>query len=711
MGLFDDVPEAPRTAPQDTFATPAGPRRVLSVTPQASTPKGGLFDDVPAKTGSSVGSTIDAAVRGAANALTFGFADRIAAGLGAATGIGGERGDYEKNLAAQRALDEANAREHPVATIGGTLAGALAAPGAAAGQATSALRRMAAGAGVGALQGGLSGVGASPDLTNIPEVAQNAGVGFLGGAAIGGTIPAIAPIARGVADASGVPQLLRGFTAPQREADRLVGDALRRDAETRAAIIARRKATGEPMGAAERARLGLTPEEAGLAQEAGVPTVTADLGGEATRRLARAAGNISPEASDILRSEVAHRFEGQSARVADRLSELGGGDSFRTLETLRSAAQKANRPLYAKAYSEGAGGVWTPDLAQLAEAPAVQSAIRDATRTGANYDVAHGFRPVKNPFRETADGRLELRGFTVPGTPGREVGFVGGAGKATPREEVTPIPSLQFWDHVKRNLDDKIEVAKRAGEKYEAATLTTLKQRLVEQLDAAVPSYAEARGTAAKFFGAQDAVEAGQKFVTAKGNNSEYRQIISKMSKEEKALFAHGFMSEIEQRVLEKRTGVNALIDQIFTAPNARERIVMALGPKKAKDFETALHVENVMDQLRTAVTGNSTTAQQLGDVAAHGGILGGALHIKNIVAGMMRQGAKGVNENVMQLVAEGLTSRDPDVYNRALKTIQKSPKLLDVFSNVTPEAIRSAIIAESAREYRDNRKPYRGPQ
>lgn len=690
MGLFDDVPEASRPAPQETFQTPMGPRRVLNVTPQASTPKGGLFDDVPATTGSSVGSTIDAAVRAAANAITFGFADRIAAGLGAATGIGGEQGDYEKNLAAQRALDEANAREHPVATIGGTLAGALAAPGSAAGQATSALGRIAAGAGVGALQGGLYGVGASPDFTNIPEVAQNAGVGALGGAAIGGAIPAIAPIARGVADASGVPQLLRGFTAPQREADRLIGEALQRDAQTRAAIIARRKATGEPMGAAERARLGLTPEQAGLAQEAGVPTVTADLGGEATRRLARAASNISPEASDILRSEVAHRFEGQSARIADRLSELGGGDSFRTLETLQSAAKKANRPNYAKAYSEGAGGVWTPELAQLAEAPAVQSAIRDATRTGANYDVAHGFRPTKNPFVETPTG----------------------VGLRTNAKGETPIPSLQFWDHVKRNLDDKIEVAKRAGEKYEAATLTTLKQRLVEQLDAAVPSYAEARGVAAKFFGAQDAVEAGAKFVTAKGNNSEYRQIISKMSKEERALFAHGFMSEIEQRVLEKRTGVNALIDQIFTAPNARERIVMALGSKKAKDFETALHVENVMDNLRNAVTGNSTSAQQFMDIIGQGGLLGGTLHIKNIVAGMMKQGAKGVNENVMQLVAEGLTSRDPDVYNRALKTIQKSPKLLDVFSNVTPEAIRSAIIAESAREYRDNRKPqYRGPQ
>lgn len=698
MGLFDDVPDAsaasraaPPAAPQETFETPMGPRRVLTVPPRDSAPKkgGGLFDDVPMAKTSSVGDVIDAAVRGAANALTFGFADRIAAGLGAMTGIGGEQGDYEKNLAAQRALDEANMREHPIATIGGTLAGGLVAPGAVINQAPTALGRIAAGAGVGALQGGLSGVGASPDLTNIPEVAQNAGIGALGGAAIGGAIPAIGEVARGVFNASGIPQLYRGYTNPQQEADRLIGEALQRDAETRNALVARRLSAGEPMGAAERARLGITPQQAELAQKAGVPTVTADLGGEATRRLARAASNISPEASDILRSEVAHRFEGQSARIADRLSDLGGGDSFQTLEKLQAAAKKANRPLYAKAYSEGAKGVWTPDLAQLAEAPAVQSAIKDAIRTGANYDVAHGFKPTKNPFVETPTG-LELH---------------------TNAKGETAIPSLQFWDHVKRNLDDKIEVAKRAGEKHAAATLMALKQQLVEKLDAAVPSYAQARGVAAKFFGAQDAVEAGSKFVTAKGSNSEYRGILEKMTKAERELFAHGFMSEIEQRVLEKRAGVNTLIDQMFTSPNARERIVMALGPKKAKDFETALHVENVMDQLRTAVTGNSSTVQQLGDVAAHGGILGGAMHIRNVALGLMKQGAKGVNENVMQLVAEGLTSRDPAVYNRALKTIQKTPSLLRSFANATPDAIRSAIIAGSAREYKDNRKPNKGSQ
>lgn len=87
------------------------------------------------KRSGTIGETVDAFVRGAANALTFGFADRIAAGLGAATGIGGDQGEYAKNLEKQRAIDEANLKEHPVATIVGNLAGGLALPVGAAAQA------------------------------------------------------------------------------------------------------------------------------------------------------------------------------------------------------------------------------------------------------------------------------------------------------------------------------------------------------------------------------------------------------------------------------------------------------------------------------------------------------------------------------------------------------------------------------------------------
>ena len=115
------------------------------------------------------------------------------------------------------------------------------------------------------------------------------------------------------------------------------------------------------------------------------------------------------------------------------------------------------------------------------------------------------------------------------------------------------IPSLQFWDAVKQNLDDKIGAARRAGEKGHAADLTALNAQLKAHLDAAVPSYADARAGAAAFFGAQDALEAGQKFRTARGKNAQYTRALSSMSPPERQLFARGYASELADRVLELR--------------------------------------------------------------------------------------------------------------------------------------------------------------
>jgi hypothetical protein len=465
---------------------------------------------------------------------------------------------------------------------------------------------------------------------------------------------------------------------PEGAATKLIGEALQRDQASKAAILAKRSAVGEQPAQAEINRLGLTPQEHAAAADAGLPVNVTDLGGEATRRLARTAANISPEAGDILRSETAARFEGQQPRIADRLTQLGGGNSAETLDKLKERAAAANRPKYKRAYEDGAKGVWTPELERLSAAPAVQTAIKDATKTGRNYDVAHGFEPTKNPFRESQDGSMRLR--------------------MADNGEV-PIPSLQFWDHVKRNLDDKIDTALRTGEKNEASTLTKLKRNIVSELDSAVPSYAEARGTAAKAFGAQDALEAGENFVTAKGENHEYVKAIKAFSPAERELFAHGFMSKMEDLLNEKGINRNAVIDAAFNSPGAKKRIEMAVGPNRARQLETHLHVEAVMDQLRNAVTGNSTTAQQIKDIVSHGGALGSAFHLGGILRAFVSHGAKGLDERVMQHVAEGLTSRDPAVYERAIRTVQASAALSKAFKTGVSDIIMKEILAEMARE------------
>src|SRR6185437_3330290 len=105
--------------------------------------------------------------------------------------------------------------------------------------------------------------------------------------------------------------------------------------------------------------------------------------------------------------------------------------------------------------------------------------------------VASGNQVVKNPFVYDQQGNLVLN--QAPG---------GGVS----------VPTLQFWDYVKQGLDDQIGPALRAGENNKVRSLTQLKSNLLGELDSAAPSYAAARKTAFDAFGANDALEAGEKF-------------------------------------------------------------------------------------------------------------------------------------------------------------------------------------------------------
>jgi hypothetical protein len=283
--------------------------------------------------GTSIMDKIDAAVRGIADTATFGMADRIAAGLGAATNIGGKSGDYSGNLARERAIDQADESKNAGPRIAGQLVGGLTFPAGAAAEGATLARRAVLGAG--AVQGGLYGAGSSEDLTNLPDVAGNTATG----AALGGTIGAVAPAA-----ISGIGRLankagsaVMGVANPDRVAGSRVADALARDA-----------------GKSQF-------DEAAMrtAQDAGQPMIVADMGGQATQDLARSAANTSPEARQALHDVTGARFESQAPRVAEFVSNLGGGsNATTTLEKLQAAAKAANRPAYAKAFAEGANRVW-----------------------------------------------------------------------------------------------------------------------------------------------------------------------------------------------------------------------------------------------------------------------------------------------------------------------------------------------------------------
>lgn len=124
----------------------------------------------------------------------------------------------------------------------------------------------------------------------------------------------------------------------------------------------------------------------------------------------------------------------------------GAQDATRSV---RQAANKAARPAYRAA--EASGNIMSPDLAQLADLPAVQTAMTDATKTYRNL-----------------------------------------YGKAPPET-----PDFALWDLTKRQLDDAYSGALRDGKRTDAMAIDSIRQRVLSNLDTAYPTYPTAREIAA----------------------------------------------------------------------------------------------------------------------------------------------------------------------------------------------------------------------
>jgi hypothetical protein len=163
-----------------------------------STPRGGP-DSAPVEDKGAL--SVDNVVRSLANGITFGGADRLAAFLGSKTGVGGDAGDYEGNLAKQRDLTNAYATEHPIANAAGNIVGnvgglaaAATIPGVAASlpdAAPTMLGKIGQGMAGGAAVGAVQGVNDAPDWSDVGATVNSGFKGAGSGAILGG---AVAPV-------------------------------------------------------------------------------------------------------------------------------------------------------------------------------------------------------------------------------------------------------------------------------------------------------------------------------------------------------------------------------------------------------------------------------------------------------------------------------------------------------------------------------------
>lgn len=653
-GLFDDIPEA---APR-----PAGvpPQASASGMPGGLGPRRGREDR-------EVGAA-EALGRGAAQGVTANFYDELrglieASGANASdpaslsalikgayqywTGDPEAVGRYETAKNRVRSENQEAQAQRPVLSTIGEVAGAVAVPVGGLLQAPTTAARVGRSMAVGAGYGAAAGAGGGEGAERVIDAGKGGALGGVVGAA---AVPAIAAVeagARGIARAAEpIRNAIRGQSGVEREAANRVATALEKD-----------------IRAGDNA---LTPQQFVQGKQAGQPVAISEWGGETTRALARSAANTSSEGRAALQGLADSRFEGQAERATQFLRNLVGGnvDTAATREGLRTAARSVNQPAYRAAYSQpNAQGLWDEGFEQMAQAPVVQDAIRKATVTAANDAAKMGLTPVRPFVMDKASGRMVLR----EGDDGTR-----------------NLPNLQFWDHVKRELD-------KTGTREAGDWARIVRERL----DDFVPEYRTARAGAARFFEADEAVTAGENFVKLNKNLGEARRALAKMSPEERELFRQGFAARLIDDINGTRDRVNVL-NKIAQSPQARQKMEMALGPQGYQRVEAFLTVEQAMDRLRTAVQGNSTTARQLYNLGMAGGAGYGAVNyndpqslVLGAVAAALSSRGKKVDERVARRVAEMLTSNDPNVLAKGIKAAAGNQSIVRAFRDIDTRLAR----------------------
>lgn len=593
--------------------------------------------------GLTAGETLRGAGRAFAGGLTAQWADELEAG--ARTGsFSGPR--YEAVRDSLRGEQAKFAQQYPKANFAAEMAGGIApvvgatllSGGAAAPAAatTKLLPALARGAGVGAAYGGATGAGMARTKEEIPGATAT---GVIAGGMVGGALPAGAALAKGAGRAGfnlfdrGIRELAESGGLTGRAAQKVVPKL-----DDRAAKIAEQRIYKSLIDD------GLTPEQAarrlGEMQARGVPAAVVDAGEENTLEVLNTAF-LTPGPGRRTASQYAReRVAGMSGRLAEQLEEASGAKLENLNAVVKRIAEERREParqLYKAAFESGP--------LQLDER-AVQLLTSKATGDlrGAWFE---GLR--RSTLDETLGGpmpALQPLFRRVQNEAGEDV-----------IELVRP-PSARDIDFIKRGLDVKIEKAVRDRDGYLAKLLTQTKNTLLEQTDAQVPAYREAR----EFWAGQEslirAMDLGKKFL--RGSEDDFGDLVAGMTQDELLMYRRGAANALAES-LRKRDGRMSALN-VLTDPTAQARL-KAVFPD-AESFNLLKQV--VDDELKGAapfarMTRQSQTAQNLAGLAElvdNAGAM--ALDPKSAALMQLLRATRGNTEAVSAQTARLLTQQGP---------------------------------------------------
>lgn len=575
----------------------------------------------------------DSVARGAADMMSLGFADEIAAGGDALFnpifGTGndgasiGER--YDRNLNQQRATDAADSENRFGYRLTGQAAGAL---GGGIGLAKSglSLAQNAANAGQGlgrvagmsAVDGGLLGLGQG--FGSGEGGLENRLVNSGKGAAIGGVIGGAAPlaIAGGLAALKPVASPLMARLNPQKYTDLALNAGVR--------------------------RAGTSPERVAKALQSarddGQEVFSmVDAMGNSGQRLMSTVARTPNDARQEVVGNLMRRQTGQGTRLSNALSEGFGAPDTAAQRTSSLMAQRdelANAN-YAAA-REGSGPV---------NLQRVIASIDDTVRPGVQQIV--------NPADDIAGDSIEraLNSFRSRMTDGKSV-----------------LTDFNRTLTLKKDVSDAVETAKRAGQGNRARVLGMLNAQLDDALESASPAYRAANDTFKTQSRAIDAIDTGTNAASGRMRATDNISTFDGLTGNEQAAFRSGYSDPWIARVEAASQLPTTNKARMLISDKTRQEFPAFAVPEQASKLSRRIGREQKMFETLNAAVGGSKTADNLADMAdmsqfdpsvMQGLLTGGwkQAAVSAVMRGMNE--VKGLPPSVVERVGRSLMVTSPD--------------------------------------------------
>lgn len=623
--------------------------------------------------------------------LSLGLMDEAVAGAAAAVDpvadlfrsqpVGGSFDErYARHLANQRMIDASSRARHPVASVVGDVGAVAAMVPAVAGRAATAAvplgTKMLQGAGIGAGYGAASGFGAGEGGL------ENRLMGAAEGGALGAATGGLLPIATTAAGAVLRPawQFVQARVNPAQTAARIVDRAI--------------TAGGRDVGVVSR-RLA-------DAAARGDPLSLADVGGDQVQRLGRTVINLGGPGASALKTKINAEAIGQGARIADAVDQHLGvpGTTYQEAKhAIMDARSGGAEPHYRAFYQTPIPD--TPQLASILNTPAGRAGLAAARTNSLNR---------------------------------RQPGAQWFVDNVTPEGEVIGhhVPNARALDEVRRTIRAQMEeaMASPAGQPFarprdtpRSIAIRSVYNDLTNEMMAAGETHLGARNgpfAAANAAGldniqADEAIEFGRDIfkhdprVIAQrmGQGGPGRHRVFNPGQQD--LVRVGTADAVRQAVESGNFTANKLY-KFFSSPEDINRLRPVFRtPADFQRFRREMLNEALKRKKLQAMTGNSTTAQQLADIQGTGNLEESMQTATDLLRGRPLAAAMGwltraarrngiltpqVTDQIQRLISTRDIGRVQDII-RHIADVERGR----VSSSQRGNAIRNALTAAGASQ------------